>query len=49
MKGEFFFQKKLFMGGKYFLENLGVILHRGLMITSCQGGGKVSQIHFPVI
>ena len=46
-----FFPKKLFIGGETFISKFigGFFYMEGHMIRSCQGEGKVSQTHFPVI
>ena len=44
------FLKKLCMGEQTLLGKFkGGCFTWGLMIRSCKGGGKVSQVHFPVI
>ena len=45
-----FFLRSFSGWDKHFWVNFqGVVLYGGLMIRSCQGGQKVSQMHFPVI
>ena len=41
--------KSFAQGNNVFEQTYGGLFYMGPMIKSCKGGGKVSQMHFPVI
>ena len=47
--GRLFLKKSLHGGANSFGQIYGGCFTWRLMIRSCKGGGKVSQVHFPVI